>query len=291
MALQGTVVTTTQVTNHLETVWSPRFMLDTTEMMEIGNNFLSNDDVDVEKIANQLVIRKVAPKTTNKVAGTVALDVTSLSYEGDTEDRSTFNPQFAYTAVAVSKQAQTRMLAFPKYDKAVREQFLRSMSETIDIDCGDLGDNLSVTAVGVNADAALIRQAIGELRTNAKRYYTPGKNVAYLVFHPSQWRFVHGIAEINNANLRGTTGEGPNATGVLVEAWGARLAFSGNIVSSGGKRHNMIYLKDAFVLAYNEKPQITKDQDLGLARHLHGFCEYAAGELYDAYAVDVQTDA
>lgn len=290
MALASSVVNTGDFTNHLETVWSPRIMLDTTEEMSIGNKFLSNSDLDIQRVANSLIVRKVAAKNAVAAGANAELDTSALTFETDAETASSFSPAFYYSAVAVSKQVQARYIAYPKYDRAVRTQFLRALAQQIDADCGGLGDNLSVTVSDVNLSAALIRQALGSLRTNAQRMYKTGDVTAVLRIHPSQQQHLYGIAEIANANLRGD-GDNPNVTGMLVKAWGCDVDITGNIVSSGGNRHNMLFVKEAFVLAYNEEPQLAKPQDNGLATLIMAFTDFAAGELYDNYAVDIQTVA
>lgn len=291
MPLVNNVVDTGNFTNHIETVWSPRIFLDTTEEMSIGNKFLSNSDLDISKVAGGLVIRKVAAKSAVQAAGTVELDTAGgMTFEVDAETAVTLSPTFRYSAVAVTKQVQTRYMAFPKYDKAVREQFLRTLAQDIDQECGGLGDNLSVTTGAANLDAALIRGALGLLRTNAQREYKIGKITAVLRIHPSQAANLYGIAEITNANLRGDS-DNPNVTGMLVEAWGCDVDITGNIVNSGGNRHNMLFVKPAFALGYNEEPQLAKPQENGLATLIMAFADAGAVELYDNYAVDIQTTA
>ena len=160
----STVVTTTHFTNYLETRWSPKLMLDTSEEMLIANQFMSGSDLDVEKLGNLLYIRKVAAKTTNKVAGTAALDAESLTFEADTETAVSVLPQFAYTAGAFTEAVKQRLMAYPRFEKAVRQQFVRSMTAQIDADAGGLGDGLSNSVSDTNLSAALIRQALGTLR-------------------------------------------------------------------------------------------------------------------------------
>lgn len=290
MALSGSVVNTGDFTNHLESVWSPRIFLDTTEEMAVGNKFLSNGDLEIQKLANALFIRKVAAKTSNQAAGTAELDSANMTFETDAETAVQVSPTFRYAAAAITKQVQTRYMAYPKYDKAVRQQFLRSLAADIDTECTGLGDNLSITASDVNLSAALIRQALGLLKTNAQREYKIGKVTAILRIHSSQAQHLYGIPEITNANLRGDSAN-PNVTGMLVEAWGCDVDVTGNITSSGGSRHNMLFVKQAFALAYNQEPTLAPPQDNGLAALIMAFADAGAAELYDAYAVDILTAA
>jgi hypothetical protein len=290
MALTS-VVTTTHFTNYLETRWSPRLLMDTSEEMLLANMFMQNSDLDVEKLGNLLYIRKVAAKTTNKVAGTAALDAEALTFETDTEVAVSVSPQFAYTAGAFTEAVKQRLMAYPKLEKAVRTQFVRSMTAQIDADAGGLGDGLSNSVSDVNLSAALIRQALGTLRTNAQREYKTGKvGGAILRIHPSQQQHLYGIIEISNAELRGDS-DNPNVTGLLVKAWGCDVDISANIESSGGNRQNLLFIKQAFALVYNAEPQIQAPYQDGLATVVIGFCDYGVAEIYDEYAVSIRTVA
>lgn len=289
MAL-ATVVTTTHFTNYLETNWSPRLLLDATEEMEIASNFMQGSDLDVQKMGNLLYVRKVAVKTANKVAGTVALDSEALTMEADTETAVSVSPQFAYCAATYSEQVQQRLMAYPKLEKAVRTQFLRALTERIDLDAGALASDLSQSVSDVNISAALIRQALGVLRAGAKREFTFGKTPAFLRIHSSQAQHLFGIAEITSANLRGDS-DNPNVTGMLVQAWGTNVAISDNIESEGGNRRNMLFVKPAFALVYNAEPQLEPPQREGLATIVSAFADYGVAEIYDAYAVQIQTVA
>jgi len=284
------VVDTGNFTNHIESVWAPRIFLDTTEEMAVGNKFMQNGDLDIEKVAGGVYIRKVAAKSSNQVAGTVELDAASMTFEVDSETAVQLTPTFRYAATAITRQVQSRYMAFPKYDKAVRTQFLRSLAADIDSECAGLGDNLSQTVSDTNLSAALIRQALGTLKTGAQRVYKIGKVTAVLRIHSSQAQHLYGIAEITNANLRGDKAN-PNVTGMLVDAWGCDVDITGNIVSSSGNRHNMLFVKEAFALGYNDEPQLAKPQDNGLAMLIMAFADAGAVELYDNYAVDIQTVA
>jgi hypothetical protein len=292
MAISTVIVPGTHFTNFLETRWSPKLLLDTSEEMLIANKFMQNGDLDIDKIGNLLYIRKVAAKTTNKMANnTTAMDAESLTFEADTEVAVSLSPQFAYTAAAFNEDVKQRMMAFPKYEKAVRTQFLRSMPAQIDADAGGLGSELSVSVSDTNLSASLVRNALGTLRTNAQREYKTGKvGGAVLRLHPSQQQHLYGIPEINNAELRGDS-DNPNVTGLLVKAWGADIDISGNIESAGGNRQNLLFIKQAFALVYNAEPQIQAPYQDGLATVVAGFCDYAVGEIYDAYAVSIRTAA
>jgi hypothetical protein len=258
--------------------------------MAIANAFSGGEG---ERIEGQLIIRKVGTMTAVKAAGTASLDTTNLTYEQDTEVGVTVDPQFAYAAAAYTKPVMTRMLEFPEYMKAKREQFMRALALVEDIDAGALFDDLATTVLGGAAATFtqdLFFQAVGELRTQAQREYTPGNpsTVAHLRIHPKQLRYAYAIAAISQAHIRGD-GANPMVTGRLNEALGVDIKFTGNVVNSGGAFHNALFIADAFVRAMNLDAEFQDEQWNGLALQVIACKEYGQAELYDSYACDVQT--
>lgn len=285
MALALSQQTSTQLTNHLETVWSPRLRLDTSEMMDIANHFAP---AGVERLGNSFIVRKVLPKTSNTLAVTSSMSTADLTYEQDIETAVTCSMVFIYTALSITQAMESRLIDSPQYSKAVRTQFLRSMSEAIDVAGGVLGNSLSqvVGSGAASIDRTLILQAMATLRQGTKREWGPGKP-AFLRFHPKQIPGVYAIDAIMNANLRGDS-KNPNVTG-RVDGWNLDFAPSMNIYSAGGAYHNMLYIPEAFVLGYNAEPQLEPPQRNGLATVLHGFADYTVTEIFDPYAVDIQS--
>lgn len=290
MALASSTVTATSLASLLETTYRPRMALATTESMNIANKF---DAEGTERIANGMVIRKVAAK--NRITAAVGdhLDTADMTFEADTEAAVTLSPTFIYGAVGLSKHSQTRLLASAEYQRGVREQLTRTLSEEIDETAGELGDNLATSVIGgaQNLDKTLLLSGMAILRENAKRYYNPStrEGTAYLCVHPRQMHHLYSIAEIANANLRGD-GANPNVSGVLVEAWGLNVGISGNVVNSGGFLHNMLFLKEAFALGYNERPQLAPEQWNGLTLLLMSYAEFGVVEVWDEYGVDIRTN-
>jgi hypothetical protein len=285
MAIATQQQTSTQLTNHLETVWRPRLALDTSEMMDIANCF---ESAGVERLGNSFVIRKVLPKTANAAAATAYMDSLTLTYEQEVETAITCSMTFIYSALSVTEIMEQRLLDSAQYSKAVREQFLRALPEYIDVQAGLLMDDLTQTvgSGAVSIDRTLLLQAMATLRQGAKREWEPGKP-AFFRFHPKQIPGVYAIDAIMNANLRGDS-KNPNVTG-RVDGWNLDFSPSGNVASSGGAYHNPLFVAPAFVLGYNAKPQLEPPQRNGLATLLHGFADFTVTEVFDAYAVDVQS--
>lgn len=290
-AFVTTASTTTTLASLLETQYRPRMSLATSEEMMIGNNFEDATE-GVEKIGNAVVIRKVLAKNATTIAGTSAsYDAGALTYEADTEQAITVSPTSKYGAVALSRMDLNRLLASAEYQKDVRTQLVRALSEAADIDCGALANSLSTAIVGsgaVDIDKTLLLSALAQLRTNAKRYAPPNGEQAYLVVHPLQFDNLLAIPEVTQAQMRGDSAN-PNVSGMVWDAWGLKCAISGNVVESGGAKHNLLHIKQSHVLGWTEKPMVLEPQASGLATLLISYAEYGVAEVWDEYAVDVQT--
>ena len=284
------VNTTTQVADLLETQYRKRMMLDTSERMQIANNFADATE-GLQKLGNKIVIRKVATKAAQTGTATSAMDPTALTWEQDTEAVINVTPTFRYCAYSLNKPAQTRLLADAEFKSAVREQMTRGLAEAVDLSAGDLAAGLATSIVGggaSNLDQSLILDALGKLRLNAKREFQMGEDSAYFCIHPKQLSQLFGISNYMNAQFRGS-GDGPVKTGVVVPGWGLTIDVSGNVDDSGGALHNLMHVKDAFAIGYNAKPQLIPEQPYGLDLLLISFVEAGVAEVYDEYAVDVQT--
>lgn len=281
--------TTTQVTNLLETQYRKRMMLDTSERLIIAADFADASE-GLSKLGNAIVIRKVAAKAAVTYAGTASMDPVSLTWEQDTESVVTCSPTFRACAYSLNKPAQTRLLADAEFKRAVKEQMTRGLSEAVDLSAGDLAAFLSVTkgSGAVSLDQSLILDALGALRTNAKREFTPGVTNAYFNVHPKQLSALFGISNYMNAQFRGES-NGPVKTGVVVPGWGLNIKISGNVDDSGGALHNLMHVTDAFAIGYNGKPQLEPEQPYGLDLLLLSWVEAGVVEVYDEFAVDVQT--
>lgn len=284
------VNTTTQVANLLETQYRKRMMLDTSERMIIASDFADATE-GLQKLGNAIVIRKVATKAAQTGTATSAMDPTGLTWEQDTENVVTCSPTFRYCAYSLNKPAQTRLLADSEFKRAVKEQMTRGLAEAVDLSAGDLAASLTTSVVGsgaVNLDQSLILDALGKLRTNAKREFTPGETNAFFNVHPKQLSQLFGISNYMNAQFRGES-NGPVKTGVVVPGWGLNIKISGNVDDSGGALHNLMHVRDAFAIGYNGKPQLEPEQPYGLDLLLLSWVEAGVVEVFDEYAADVQT--
>lgn len=283
------LVPPTHFSNFLETRWAPRLFLDATEEMSIGNAFASNGDLEIDKLGNSLYVRRIGTKDTTKLASTStsALDLTNVSVNTDTETGYNVLPSFYYSAVLINENVKERMMVYPAFERAVRQQFVRSISEQIDADCGALAAAFTYTVSDTNIGAALIRSALGTLRTNAKREYKTGQSTAFLRIHPAQQANLYAIPEAANADIR--SDDGANVSGVIVKLWGANVDVTGSVYTSGGSRYNMAFVKNGNVLVYNTEPKLMPPQANGIATFLAGFAEAGTATITQEFSVAVIT--
>lgn len=284
-------VTTTQVANIIETQYRRRFGLDATERMVIASDF---DDATegLSKVGNEVVIRKIATKTANTATPTSATDPATLTWEQDVEAVATASPVFRYGAVGLNAPSRSRLVADAEYRKGVKEQLLRAVTEAVDQSAGDLASALTTNvsgSSGVNLDQSLILEALSNLRTSSKRMLDPlGKSDCFFNVHPKQLKHLFAINNYMNAEFRGQS-NGPVKTGVVVPGWGLTIKISGNVDESGSAFHNLMHLKEAMAIGYNEKPQLLPDQPYALDLLLISFVEAAVVTVFDGFAADVQT--
>lgn len=279
----------TEAANLLESVWRPEMALAATEEMVVAKNFDDGND-GVEKIANTLYIRKIAaiPAQTLGATGTGQ----SLTYSTNTEERVAVTPTFAYNGVEIVRNTLTRLIADAQLRKGYRDQMAAGLATKIDVDAAALAASLTqvVGGAGEVVSKGLMLDGLTRLATNSKNKWKKGKTKAYFCFHPSQIKHVLDIPEITAANVRGDA-QNPNVTGFVWDAWGLMLDESGNVYQAGGVTHNLLHIRDSHILGYNQKPDFLSPQEFELTIRLIAYTEYGVGEVWDEYAVDVQTAA
>lgn len=287
MALTGTPVTTTTAANLLVSRWKREIQLDANEEAVIGPLFW---DADGEKIGNALYVRKVAIiAASTPTSG--SLDTGSLTYTGNTEARTTVSPVSRYNAVSIGADIVHKMLTDTELATAYRKQLGKGLWTAVDVTCGTLAASVSGTAGDGTGHITrpLLTSALKTLIVAGKEAVKP-ETTKYFVYHSSEHDSVLNIPEITAADVRGD-GTSATVTGYVWKAFGLQLFNSGNIYQASNISHNMLFVKPAFILAWNERPNVRPPQDDGLAVNFFGYCEYGAAENYDSYAVDIQTAA
>jgi hypothetical protein len=281
-------ILTTQIANIVEETWAPTFAIEANEELMVAKHF--KGDWIAGKFANQLNISKVAVATA-QVLTTGNGAAASLVYEQDTESNITVDPRSIYCGFQINRNAQTRFLREAGYRAAKKKQIMAALKVDIDQQAAALVPSLSTNVVGsgaVDVSKTLLLSGLGKLIAGAKEFYVWGETKAYLCVYSLQADDLLAIPEITAADIRGDS-QNPNVKGRVWTAWNLEVSESGNISTSGGAAHNLLHIPQSHALAYNEEPTFLAPQNSGLALIQLCYTEYGVGEVWDEYAVDVQT--
>lgn len=279
----------TELVNVLEQTWRPSFALEANEELVIAKNFDSPDGLS--KIGNTLNISKIATKTSNNISTTAEVDASLLTWEQDVEANVTVSVRDDYSAVAIPRNSMARMLRSADFQAGIRKQLQAALMTGIDVQAGALVPSLATNIVGSGAvpiTKTLLLSAYGKIVASAREKFKAGSTTLYLCVYSLQYDDLLNIPDITAADVRGDA-VNPTVTGRVWPAFGMEVNESGNISTSGGAAHNLLHIRESHVLAYNERPDLLAPQENGLATLLIGFTSYGVGEVWDEYAVDIQS--
>lgn len=278
-----------EVANIVEQSWRPRFSLESNEELRVAKNFDSADGVT--KVGNILNISKIAVKSSVNLSTSAEVDASQLTWEQDNEANVAISVRDDYSAVSLARNSMAHMIRSADFRTGVKKQLQSALMTGIDVQAGALVPSLSTNIVGSGAvplTKSLLLSGLGKLIQSAKERYIPGQTTAYLCVYSLQYDDILAITDITAADVRGDS-TNPVTTGRVWPIWGLMVNESGNISTSGGAAHNLLHVKESHVLAYNEEPTLLSPQENGLATLLLGFTSYAIGEVWDEYAVDIQS--
>lgn len=281
----------TTALNLLESTYRAELATQCNEEMRIANDFDNGND-GLSKFANVLNIRKLLRIAASTLGASTSNK--SLTYTANTELVVQVSPTFAYGAVEIARTLLSRLIAEAKLRAGYRKLIAAGLATKIDADAGQLAASLTTNVKGSiaqNFDKTFLLDGAGALVETCRDLYNPGSGRwAFLKYHPKQYKHVHAISEITNAQIRGD-GEKPVKIGWVWDAYGLKLMETGSVYSAAGVAHNLLHIREAFVLAYNTRPEFLTPQEFELVWRLIAFVEYGVGEVWDEYAVDMQTSA
>lgn len=279
----------TQLGAVMEQTWRPTFALVANDELVIGKDFDTPDELT--KIGNTINVSKISVIPAQNLGTTVEMAASSLTYQQNTELNVAISARDDYNAVSLGRNAMTRLLRSASYQAGVKKQLISGLMTGVDVQCGALATSLSTNIVGsgaVSISKSLLASALSKLAASAKENFRLGFTPAYLVVYPLQLDDLLLIPDITSANIRGDEAN-PMVSGRFWPVYNTVIGESGNISTSGGAAHNLLHIKQSHLLAYGEQPDLLAPQEFGLATLIHAYVNYAAGEVFDEYAVDVQT--
>jgi len=270
----------------LEETWEDELIPAATEEMRVVNNFRKSTVTG--RFGDTLNISKVAAI----VAQTASSSFTGLSLSGteNTEENVTVAASFAYAKAYIAHNVTTDMVRIASFRKGLRTQLAAALATKIDVDGATLVASVSgVKGSGVDhLTKSLLLDSLGTIVKNVRNLWRPGKKNLYLCFHPDELEYVLNIPEITAANVRGDASN-PNVSGFVWDAWGMNLDESGNVYQASGVTHNLLHVPESHVKAYNIEPTPLEPQMEELQYRLIWYVGYGVGEVFDEYALDLQT--
>ena len=278
----------TEVLAALEETWENELIPAAVEEMMIADDF--RESAITGKFGDTLNISKIP----SVAASTLSSSATGLSLTSTdpTLLNVTASPTYAYAAAYIADNVLTDMLRSASLRNGIRKQLSASLATKIDVDAGTLAAAVSSVAggAGEHVTKVTLLDAITLLAAASKNKWKPGKVNMRLKIHPTEIKHLLTIADVTAANLRGDS-QNPNVKGWVWDAYGCNIAETGNIYSAAGINHNMLFLPDAFAIAYNQRPAFMPDQYEELQFRIITRCSFAVVEVFDEYAVDYQTAA
>ncbi len=264
----------------LRDTWDAEFGLDPTEETKIAD--WVQQPVGAQKFGNSLYLRKVNAVPANTYSSTsTAGQRANLTFLSTGETRVQASSVTKYNAVGFDVSVLARALDDSNMRNAYRKQLMAGVNEGVDISLFALASSLSTTTSQADFDDAMVRTMLGQLATNAKGKFNEGAP-KLLVVHPSELKNVWNIPAIKEYQIRGTVGAAVNAQ---LNAYGLVWRESGNVQFSAGSYYNPLLLKDAWALAYNQKPHILDVQMEGLTENWICAVEFGCCEWFDTSGV------
>ena len=276
------ITTGTEGLAALKSRWDSAFRTAPNEESVIIKDF--DKPTGVERIDNTLYIRIVPIVTPASIASS-SKGSDAEGYQNASITAISATPSFYGSIVQLPDNLISNLGAADTaaLEAAYRKQSLAALDQQFDA----LGGNLA-TAVGTikgpgNFDKTSLLDAINAVVTGAKDHLKIGVDNVHVKYHPTQWQHIMAVAEIANAYARGDK-QNPNVKGVVMDAWGATFAETGNVKLSGGFYYNMFFVKSAFVQGWNLKPTVKPMQDFEFSRRLVVEAEGGCAEVFDGDA-------
>lgn len=230
-------------------------------------------------------VRKKARVGANAMAST---DVgTGLLYQNPIGTEVTLTPASNYVAVAWS-ESEDAMTDIP-LDSELAGDLEQALAEATDQSV--LANVATLTqfrgGVGVNVDAAMIRNALALIQRNTNGQVVAGQTTVYGLLDVAQYPHLMSIPEYTNAELRGDA-ENPNVKGIWAKGGGVMMMLTTVCTEDGNGVHGCMWIPMAFAVGWNVRTR-TKRQDLELQSRLILFNNLGSTVRHDLRAVGLRT--
>jgi len=271
-------------TQALKQVWSPEWGLDPVEETKIAD--WVEEPIGTQKFGNKLNLRKIPAIAAQAFSSTSTAGLrTNLTGHTAEATTVTADPAGRYCAIGIDRALANRCVDDGNLRAGYRKQGMAGLWTAMDVVGFALAANLSSTVSQADIDDAMVRTALGQLATNAGNKFTEGSG-KLLVVHPSELKNVWNIPAIKEYQIRGNIG---SAVNLKLDAYGLMWRESGSVFSSAGSYYNPLLLKDAWAIAWNEKPHLLDVQVDGLVDFYIGYAEVGFCEWFDSSGVALIT--
>lgn len=196
----------------------------------------------------------------------------ALTFTDANVTESVATPSIAVSAALIQEDVllTSAVPAVKAYSPALAEAVLQKIeTDILGLHASSTGTAGSSTSTFSEGD---FLTSIGNLATNAGDKFAPGE--WFGIYHVGQYKNALSFGNLVSASVRGET-NGPAKTGMLKLAYGGDLMFTGNVVSSTGRR-NILFVKPWCWIARKDKPKVRQEwsaSDLGIkvvASHMYG---------------------
>jgi len=270
-------------TEAVVTLFDAEIGLDPTEETKIADWCAT--PYGAQKFGASLKLRKLPAYATQTYTGSTTATRASLTYNQNTASTITVSATGRYAAIGIDRTFINQVIDDGNYRAGFRKQLMAALNEQVDVVGFALATSLSGTVSQADIDDAMVRTALGQLATAAKNKFNEN-SPKLLVVHPSELKNVWNIPAIKEYQIRGTIGAAVNAQ---MNAYGLMWRESGSVTNSGGSYYNPLLLKDAWALAWNERPHILDVQVDGLTENFIGYAEFGWAEWFDASGIALIT--
>jgi len=268
----------------LRETWDAEFGLNPTEETKIAD--WVEQPVGAQKFGNTLYLRKLPSYTAKTYTSDADNGLRAgLTWETATLERVSAASVIKYVAIGVDKALLNRAVDDGNLRSGLKKQGSAAVREGVDISLFALAASLSQTETGAAIDDAMVRSALGQLAGSAGGKFNDS-SAKLLVVTPAELENVWNIPAIKEYQIRGTVGAAVNAK---LNAYGLVWRESGNVYESAGVSYNPLILKDAFALAWNEKPHVMDTQFDGITENFIFVTDFGVCEWFDSSGVSLNT--
>ena len=279
------VTNTTTAAKFLPQSWTDGLIHETTEEEVVGKQF--SRPKGVAKLNNKIHI----PKMLRIPGSAYPSGGTGLTYTAGTQLEVTISPQRSVAAVEIEAPVFSRMNFDPSsdYRMMIKYGLAEYRDQANALLATGLITNVKGSALAI-FDKGLMLSTQMALAISAKRAYKPGVTPWYIKVHPSQLQNALSVFDFTAVSVTGDA-KSPLMSGWFSQILGANIDESGNVYQAGGITHNLAYLPDAFVTAFNVEAYVLPEQPVELDVRIIGTEEWGSSEQFDEFAADMQTAA